>query len=80
LPTIFHLLHFQEKKVSNHHFWKTYKDKRATLGQEDQILLLEYVKQSFIEFPDMFDEAVNDPPRRIRSKFLSRDEKSKKYN
>ena len=74
------MLHLHEKKIGNHSFWKAFKDKRASLGQEEQILLLEYVKQSFIEFPEMFDESLNEPPRRIRSKFLSRDEKSKKYN
>ena len=74
------MLHLQEKKIGNHSCWKAFKDKRASLGQEEQILLLEYVKQSFIEFPEMFDEGLNEPPRRIRSKFLSRDEKSKKYN
>lgn len=42
-------------------------------------LLTEYIKHSFIEYPQMFDESVSERNLEVRSKFLSREEKAKKY-
>lgn len=65
-----------------HVFWKSYKEKRALYDSEEFNLMTEYIKQSYIEHPFMFEEQnmVNGvrTVKKIRSKFLSREEKNRK--
>jgi hypothetical protein len=42
-------------RMRSHPFWRTYKEKRSIYESDDFNLLTEYIKQSYIENPFMFE-------------------------
>ena len=82
LPDIFGLLNLQERRNLAHPFWKLDKPKRNPYDSPEFSFLSEYVRASFVEYPEMFDrEKLKDlkPGKRIRSRELSREEKNTKH-
>jgi len=67
----------------SHPFWYNYNSAKAKKVNHYEsskfYLLTEYVKHSFIEYPQMFDETVSGRILEVRSRFLSKEEKAKKY-
>ena len=79
LPSLFSLLGMKEPKVRHHHYWKVAKDKENMVEKEKVIEMLGFIKQSYIEYPFMFDEQQFQPQvKKVRWKVPTQEEKTKK--